>query len=118
MSKVIASASRGTSHRYIRIIAMVLLALSAVSSAYAQLASTTSLVGNVADSANAIISGATITATNEATRETYTGTTSTAGYYEMKFRETRNLYGGGATGRFSNDGKNRSSRSSQSDCAY
>ena len=68
-----------------RIVVSVLLAMCLGACAYAQLASTTSLVGNVADSANAIISGATITATNEATRETYTGTTSTSGYYEIKF---------------------------------
>ena len=55
------------------------------SAAYAQLASTTSLVGDITDSSNAIISGATIVATNVATRETFTTTSSTTGYYEIKF---------------------------------
>jgi hypothetical protein len=68
-----------------RIVAAMLVAMGIGSSGYAQLASTTSLVGNITDSANADIGGAAISATNEATRETYTGTTSTSGYYEMKF---------------------------------
>ena len=55
------------------------------SAAYAQLASTTSLVGNVSDSSDAIIAGATIVATNVATRDTYTAASGTAGYYEIKF---------------------------------
>jgi outer membrane receptor protein involved in Fe transport len=68
-----------------RMTATVFVAMCIASSADAQLASTTSLVGNVTDSANAIIAGAAITATNEATSETYTGATSTSGYYEMRF---------------------------------
>ena len=53
--------------------------------AKAQLASTTSLVGNVSDASDAIVSGATIVVTNVATRESYTANSSSAGYYEIKF---------------------------------
>ena len=54
-------------------------------SANAQLASTTSLVGNVSDSSNAVINGASVTATNVETRDIYQATTNDLGYYEIKF---------------------------------
>ncbi|HEY3838215.1 MAG TPA: TonB-dependent receptor [Bryobacteraceae bacterium] len=54
-------------------------------SAYGQLASTTSLVGNVSDSSNAMIRGASVTATNVDTRETYPARTNELGYYEITF---------------------------------
>lgn len=43
--------------------------------AFAQLATTTSLVGNVTDSAGAAIAGASITAVNTGTTDTYTAVT-------------------------------------------
>jgi len=63
----------------------VLMLLAFHSPAYAQLASTTSLVGNVSDRSDAAITGATIVATNVATRETSTAASGTGGYYEIKF---------------------------------
>ncbi|MEO7142424.1 MAG: TonB-dependent receptor, partial [Bryobacteraceae bacterium] len=69
----------------VRTAAVVLMALGIGSAAYAQLASTTSLVGNVTDNSSAAIAGAAITATNVATQESYKTTSSTLGYYEIQF---------------------------------
>jgi outer membrane receptor protein involved in Fe transport len=69
----------------IRIAVIVLPVLTSGIPARAQLASTTSLVGNVFDSVNAAIVGATVSAANVATGEAYTTTTNTTGYYEIKF---------------------------------
>jgi hypothetical protein len=53
--------------------------------AYGQLASNTSLVGNVADSSGAPVSGANVTAQNEATQETFSTTSNDNGYYDLRF---------------------------------
>jgi hypothetical protein len=65
-----------------RICALAVLA-SAV--AFGQLASNTSLVGNVADSTGAAVSGANVVAQNEGTQETYSTTTNADGYYQLRF---------------------------------
>jgi outer membrane receptor protein involved in Fe transport len=54
-------------------------------SLYGQLASTTSLVGNVLDSGGAAIQGASVTALNNNTSESYSATTNAEGYYEVQF---------------------------------
>jgi outer membrane receptor protein involved in Fe transport len=51
----------------------------------AQLASNTSIVGNVVDSSGATLAGATVTALNIATGETYKEISNASGYYEMAF---------------------------------
>jgi len=53
-----------------------------------QLASNTSLVGNVTDPAGAAVSGAQVTALNQGTGETLTATTSELGYYDFQFLKT------------------------------
>lgn len=53
--------------------------------AFGQLATNTSLVGNVADSSGAPVSGANVVAQNEATQETFTTTTNDNGYYDLRF---------------------------------
>jgi hypothetical protein len=63
--------------------ASILTALSA--GAFAQLASTTALVGNVVDSAGAAMAGVTVTAVNTGTSETYTTVTTTEGAYNIQF---------------------------------
>ena len=50
-----------------------------------QLASTTSILGNIADSAGATVGGADVTATNTGTREVYTARTNEEGNYEFQF---------------------------------
>lgn len=59
----------------------------AVASLYlhAQLASNTSLVGNVTDSSGASLSGAQVTALNQGTGETFSSTSNDAGNYEFQF---------------------------------
>lgn len=52
---------------------------------FAQLASNTSLVGNVSDAGGAAISGAQVTALNQGTGETLNTSTTEAGYYEFQF---------------------------------
>ena len=54
-------------------------------STWAQLASTTSLVGNVTDPGGAAILGASITAVNTGTQEAYTATTNSEGFYNIQF---------------------------------
>lgn len=61
----------------------VLIALAA--SAFAQLTSTTFLVGTVTDNTGASMAGVQITAVNTGTRETYTATTNAEGYYNIEF---------------------------------
>ena len=55
------------------------------SQAWSQLASTTSLVGAVTDSAGAAISGATVRAINESTKDEYLATTTIDGYFQLQF---------------------------------
>ncbi len=54
-------------------------------SAYAQLATTTSLVGTVSDSSGKVIGGSKITATNTGTAEVYLTTTNADGNYRIEF---------------------------------
>jgi hypothetical protein len=51
----------------------------------AQIANNTSLVGTVLDSTGSVVSGAKVTAVEQATKVTYTGTTNDAGYYAITF---------------------------------
>jgi hypothetical protein len=52
---------------------------------FAQLATTTALVGNVTDPSGAAVSGATITAVNFGTKDTYTAVTNNNGFYNIQF---------------------------------
>jgi hypothetical protein len=52
---------------------------------FAQQAAITSLVGTITDANRAVIGGATVTAVNDGTQETYTGVTNTRGYYAFQF---------------------------------
>lgn len=79
-----------------RAVALVFLAISA----YGQLASITSLVGNVSDPSGAAVAGAEAMALNEGTQETYTTTTNTDGYYEFPFVKARVLHNHGDAGWF------------------
>jgi Carboxypeptidase regulatory-like domain/TonB dependent receptor len=67
-----------------RIVFFICLALSA-GSALAQNATTTSLVGTVADSTGKVVPGASVTAVNIGTHETYSTTTNEQGYYSIQF---------------------------------
>ena len=53
--------------------------------AWAQLATTTALVGNVSDSAGALVAGVAITAVDEGTSESYSAVTTGDGYYSIQF---------------------------------
>jgi hypothetical protein len=53
--------------------------------AWGQLATTTALVGNVSDSAGALVTGVAITAVDEGTSESYSAVTSGDGYYSLQF---------------------------------
>src|SRR5213593_4558211 len=55
------------------------------SSAKAQIATTTALVGTVTDASGKVVPGATVTAVNTGTRDTYTTTTNEQGYYNIQF---------------------------------
>ena len=52
---------------------------------FAQLASNTSIVGNVADGSGASIGGAQITARNQGTGESFSATSNDSGNYEFQF---------------------------------
>src|ERR1700722_15883723 len=53
--------------------------------AYAQLATTTALVGTVTDASGKATPGATVAAVNTGTRDTYNGATNEQGYYNLQF---------------------------------
>ena len=55
------------------------------SSAFAQLANQTALVGTVTDSSGSVIPGATVVAVNTGTKDTYETTTNEQGYYNIQF---------------------------------
>src|SRR5881397_4412018 len=57
-------------------------------SAWAQLASQTALVGTVTDSGGLVVPGAQISAMNVGTRDTYEATTNAEGYYNIQFVRT------------------------------
>ena len=54
-------------------------------SAWAQLSSQTALVGTVTDSGNLVVPGAQVTAVNVGTKDTYSATTNSEGYYNIQF---------------------------------
>ena len=60
---------------------MLLLA----TSAWAQLASQTALVGTVTDSGGLVVPGAQVVAVNTGTKDTYEATTNSEGYYNIQF---------------------------------
>src|SRR5713101_838922 len=64
------------------------LGLFVATSASAQLASQTALVGTVTDSDGLAVPGAQITAVNAGTRDTYEATTNAEGYYNIQFVRT------------------------------
>jgi hypothetical protein len=53
--------------------------------AYAQIATTTSLVGTVTDASGKTVPDARVTATNQGTSDKYTATTNEQGYYNFPF---------------------------------
>jgi hypothetical protein len=61
------------------------LGLFLASSAFAQLATQTALVGTVSDATGGVIPGATVVAVNTATQDTYETTTNAQGYYNLQF---------------------------------
>ena len=63
----------------------IVLYLACCAAAFAQLANTTSLVGDVIDAAGAAVPGATVTAVNAATGDTYASTTGQDGSYRIEF---------------------------------
>ena len=76
-----AEASRG----WLQLPFALLLTLAFAPGAYGQLATTTSLVGDVTDTAGSVMAGVTISSRNEATNETYTTITNGSGYYEIQY---------------------------------
>ncbi len=54
-------------------------------SAFAQIATTTALVGTVTDPASAVVKGASVTAVQNGTGDTYSATTNEQGYYNIQF---------------------------------
>src|SRR3954447_4086446 len=64
------------------------LVLCLASSAAAQLASQTALVGTVTDSGNLVVPGAQVVAVNVGTKDTYEATTNAEGYYNIQFVRT------------------------------
>src|SRR3954454_12673458 len=61
------------------------LVLCLASSAAAQLASQTALVGTVTDSGNLVVPGAQVIAVNTGTKDTYETATNSDGYYNIQF---------------------------------
>ena len=55
------------------------------SGAFAQIATNTSLVGTVTDPSGNVIPGATVTALDNGTQDTYNATTNDQGYYAIEF---------------------------------
>jgi hypothetical protein len=68
-----------------RISLSVAVVLLLVTSAFAQLASQTALVGTVTDSAGLVLPGAAVVAVNIGTKDTYEATTNAEGYYDIQF---------------------------------
>src|SRR5947209_3468550 len=67
-----------------RISLSVMLGLLLATSAAAQLASQTALVGTVTDSGNLVVPGAQVVAVNVGTKDTYEATTNAEGYYTIQ----------------------------------
>ena len=68
-----------------RISLLLSLVLLLATSAWAQLASQTALVGTVTDSGGLVVPGAQVVAVNTGTKDTYEATTNTEGYYHIPF---------------------------------
>ena len=68
-----------------RVCVSLSLYLLLATSAWAQLASQTALVGTVTDSAGLVVPGAQVTAVNAGTKDTYEATTNAEGYYNIPF---------------------------------
>ena len=68
-----------------RIALCVGVGLLAATSAWAQLASQTALVGTVTDSGGLVVPGAQVVAVNVGTSDTYEATTNSEGYYNIQF---------------------------------
>ena len=68
-----------------RITLCVGVGLMLATSAWAQLASQTALVGTVTDSGGLVVPGAKIVAVNAGTQDTYEATTNSEGYYHIQF---------------------------------
>src|SRR5213593_4201824 len=64
------------------------LSLLLTTSAWAQLASQTALVGTVTDSGGLVVPGAQVVAVNSGTQDTYETTTNMDGYYNIQFVRT------------------------------
>src|SRR5580765_2791096 len=64
------------------------LGLFLTTSAWAQLASQTALVGTVTDSDGLAVPGAQVVAVNAGTRDSYEATTNAEGYYNIQFVRT------------------------------
>ena len=71
-----------------RISSFLCLGLFLATSASAQLASQTALVGTVTDSGNLVVPGAQVVAVNAGTKDTYEPTTNAEGYYNIQFVRT------------------------------
>jgi Carboxypeptidase regulatory-like domain/TonB dependent receptor-like, beta-barrel len=71
-----------------RIALSLALASLLATSAFAQLASQTALVGTVTDSAGLVLPGASVVAVNVGTKDTYEATTNAEGYYNIQFVRT------------------------------
>src|SRR6266508_2971575 len=68
-----------------RVLLSVCLGVGLASSASAQLATQTALVGTVSDTSKGVLPGATVVAVNAGTRDTYETTTNDQGYYNIQF---------------------------------
>lgn len=68
-----------------RAAAIATLVLFFAAGAFAQTASTTSLVGTVTDSGGGAVAGARVTAVNQNTQDTYNTTTNDQGFYRIEF---------------------------------
>ena len=64
------------------------LVLVLTTSAWAQLASQTALVGTVTDRDGGVVPGAQVVAVNVGTKDTYEATTNAEGYYQVQFVRT------------------------------
>ena len=71
-----------------RVLLSLSLGLFLTTSAWAQLASQTALVGTITDSDGLAVPGAQVVAVNAGTRDTYEATTNAEGYYNIQFVRT------------------------------
>src|SRR5215469_14263615 len=69
----------------LRLFTLLTLIALVVTSAFAQLATTTSLVGTVTDASGKTVAGAKVAAVNTGTHDTYSATTNETGYYNFPF---------------------------------